>query len=146
MGLVKCVRHAEKKKEREMPVQKNPNLSTHSIPALNLFPISGNLWEPGLWSLILFSSVPPNTPLICITLSIPLAGAFVWFSFDLAFKIQNLFKVFLVGFTLLPWSPIYVLDLELQIKSVWFRGEWKSKIPWHHLLWFCRFKMLTRVF
>lgn len=61
MGLVKCVRHAEKK-GREMPVQKKNQTCQHTVPALNLFPISGNLWEPGLWSLILFSSVPPQHP------------------------------------------------------------------------------------
>jgi len=66
MGLVKCVRHAEKK-EKEMPKQrkrkkKKPQTCQHAVPALNLFPISGNLWEPGLWSLILFSSVPLLQP------------------------------------------------------------------------------------
>lgn len=35
-----------------------------------------------------------HTPLFCITLSIPLAASFVRFSFDLDFKIHNLFKVF----------------------------------------------------
>lgn len=139
-----------KKKEREMPVQKNwkkkPNLSTHSTCFKSVPHFRQSVGTRPVESNPVFIRTPPDTPLICITLSIPLAGAFVWFSFDLAFKIQNLFKVFLVGFTLLPWSPIYVLDLELQIKSVWFRGEWKSKIPRHHLLWFCRFKMLTRVF
>ena len=130
---------AKKKKKKKQTCQ-------HTVPALNLFPISSNLWEPGLWSLILFSSVPPHTLLICITLSIPLAGAFVWFSFDLAFKIQNLFKVFLVGFTLLPWSPIYVLDLELQIKSVWFRGNGSPKFPGITFYDSVGLKMLTRVF
>lgn len=61
MGLVKCVRHAEKK-EREMPEKKKLQTCQHTVPALNLFPISGNLWEPGLWSLILFSSVPLQHP------------------------------------------------------------------------------------
>lgn len=33
----------------------------NTVPALNLFPISSNLWEPGLWSLILFPSSPPSS-------------------------------------------------------------------------------------
>lgn len=49
----------EEKKEKGK--KKNHQTCQHTVPALNLFPISSNLWEPGLWSLILFSSVPPTT-------------------------------------------------------------------------------------
>lgn len=128
MGLVKCVRRAEKR-GREMPVQKKKKkkkLSTQSIPALNLFPISGNLWEPGLCSLILFSSAPPTPPSSVshfqFHLLVPLCD-FHLISL-LKFKIYSRLDFFLFYYLLLLDScccrdaPICVLDLEMHIKSV----------------------------
>lgn len=109
MGLVKCVRHAgKKKKKRNGGKKKNHQTCQHAVPALNLFPISSNLWEPGLWSLILFSSVPPTTAPSSVShfqfhLLPPLCD-FHLISL-LKFKIYSRFFFFSVGFTLVLRSP-----------------------------------------
>lgn len=137
-----------KKKKRNGGKKKNHQTCQHAVPALNLFPISSNLWEPGLWSLILFSSVPPTTAPSSVShfqfhLLPPLCD-FHLISL-LKFKIYSRFFFFLLDSRWCCVAPVCAPDSELQISSVFMRKH-KSEIPWHHLSWICRFKMLTRVF